>query len=48
MQLLTQIIKLLLTITPEERTRTIREEEAKYQTGSELTLDELLEKAPLP
>ena len=48
MQLLTQIIKLLLTITPEERTRTIREEEAKYQTGSELTLDQLLEKAPLP
>ncbi len=48
MQLLTQIIKLLLTITPEERTRTIREEEAKYHTSSELTLDQLLEKAPLP
>ncbi|MBI5932542.1 MAG: four helix bundle protein [Chloroflexi bacterium] len=47
MQLLTQIIKLLLTITPEERTRTIREEEAKYYTQSELTLDQLLEKAPL-
>lgn len=47
MQLLTQIIKLLLTITPEERTRTIREEEAKYQTASELTLDQFLEKAPL-
>ncbi len=48
MQLLTQIIKLLLTVTPEERTRTIRDEEANYQLSSELTLDHLLEKAPLP
>jgi four helix bundle protein len=46
--LLTQIIRLLLTITPEERKRTIREEEARYQVNPELTLDQLLEKAPLP
>lgn len=31
MQFLTQIIRLLLTITPEERTRTIREEEGEYK-----------------
>lgn len=47
-QLLTQIIRLLLTITPKERSRTIREEQAPYYTGPEFTLDQLLEKAPLP
>jgi len=48
MQLLTQIIRLLLTMTPKERGRTIREEQAPYNTGPELTLDQLLEQAPLP
>ena len=47
-QLLTQIIRLLLTMTPKERGRTIREEKAPYYTGPELTLEQLLEKAPLP
>ena len=47
MQFLTQIIRLLLTITPEERTRTIREEEVKYKVESPPSLDSLLEKAPL-
>ena len=48
MQLLTQIIRLLLTITPQERTRTIREGEAEYKVESQPSLDLLLEKAPLP
>lgn len=47
-QLLTQSIRLLLTMTPKERGRNIREEQAQYFTGPELTLDQLLEKAPLP
>ena len=48
MQLLTQIIRLLLTITPEERTRTIREEEAEYSIEPQPSLETLLERAPLP
>jgi four helix bundle protein len=48
MQYLTQIIRLLLTITPEERTRTIREEEAEYKIKSQPSLEMLLEKALLP
>ena len=48
MHFLTQIIRLLLTITPEERTRTIREEEGDYKVESPSSLDSLLEKAPLP
>ena len=47
-QLLTQIIRLLLTMTPKERGRTIREEQSPYYTGPVLTLEQLLEKAPLP
>ena len=47
-QLLPQIIRLLLTMTPKERGRTIREEQALYYTGPGLTLEQLLEKAPLP
>jgi four helix bundle protein len=48
MQYLTQIIRLLLTITPEERTRTIREEEAEYMVDPQPSLEMLLENAPLP
>lgn len=48
MQFLTQIIRLLLTITPEERTRTIRDEKAEYKIESPLSLEALLEQAPLP
>ncbi len=48
MQILTQIIRLLLTITPEERTRTIREENVEYKVDSQPSLETLLEQAPLP
>ncbi|MEP6894508.1 MAG: four helix bundle protein [Chloroflexota bacterium] len=48
MQFLTQIVRLLLTITPQERTRTMREEQASYEVESKSSLDPLLEKAPLP
>lgn len=48
MQFLTQIIRLLLTITPEERTRTIREESAEYKIDSQPSIETLFEKAPLP
>jgi len=48
MQFLTQIIRLLLTITPDERTRTIREEQGKYEVEPPSSLDSLLETAPLP
>jgi four helix bundle protein len=48
MQFLTQVIRLLLTMLPEERARTIREEEAEYKVESQLSLEMILEKAPLP
>lgn len=48
MQFLTQIIRLLLTITPEERARTIRDEGAEYKADSQPSLETLLEQAPLP
>lgn len=48
MQFLTQIIRLLLTITPQERSRTIREEEAEYTVKLQPSLEMLLESAPLP
>ncbi len=47
MQFLTQIIRLLLVITPEERTRTIREENTEYKIESQSSLDSLLARAPL-
>lgn len=48
MQFLTQIIRMLLTITPEERSRVIREEEAEYRIDFLPSLETLLENAPLP
>jgi hypothetical protein len=48
MQFLTQIIRLLLTITPEERTRTIRDEKAEYKVDTQPSLEIILEQAPLP
>jgi four helix bundle protein len=48
MQFLTQIIRLLLTITPEERARTMREENVEYEVDSQPSLETLLEQAPLP
>ncbi|MCC6300954.1 MAG: four helix bundle protein [Anaerolineales bacterium] len=48
MEFLTQIIRLLLTITPEERTRTIRDDAVKYRVDSQPSLETLLHQAPLP
>jgi len=48
MEFLTQIIRLLLAITPQERTRTIREEQTSYEVESKPSLDSLLERIPLP
>jgi four helix bundle protein len=45
--LLAQIIRLLLTMVPEQRGRTLREEEATYQTNDD-SLAELLQNIPLP
>ena len=47
MDFLTQVIRLLLTITPDERSRTIRDDAAEYKVEPKSSLDALLEKAPL-
>lgn len=47
-QLLTEIIRLLLSIIPQERTHNLREEQAEYLVTSEAVLESLLENAPLP
>ena len=43
-QLMTSIIRLLLTMIPAERNRKLREEDAAYQAG----LDHLLDDPPMP
>jgi len=49
MQLLTEIIRLLLTMIPQQRGRTLREEGAPYQTAPDADeLNNLLENVPLP
>ena len=57
MQLLTQIIRLLLTMVPEQRSVTLREDSLSYRTDLDPIdlepldrnlLDELLSEAPLP
>jgi len=56
LKLLTQIIRLLLTMIPQQRGRTLREQGISYQTdsgkpeptGSRETLDTLLQNVPLP
>ena len=48
MQFLTQVIRLLLAMLPDERARTIREEKAEYKVEPQSSLEMLLEKAPLP
>ena len=49
MRLLTHIIRLLLQIIPEERTRTIREAEAPYRVNvSNEDAEDLLNAVPLP
>jgi four helix bundle protein len=45
-QFLTEIIRLLLTITPQERSRNIKEEQAGYNV--DINLDHFLQNAPLP
>jgi len=50
--LLTQIIRLLLTMTPQQRGHIIHEERAEYQTGEtkfdQASLNHLLQDVPLP
>jgi len=50
LQLLTQIIRLLLTMVPQQRQRVLREEIAPYQTNSDNSNlnDALLRDVPLP
>jgi four helix bundle protein len=56
LSLLTQVIRLLLTMIPQQRRRTLREQYVSYQTApgqseptvSRETLDTLLQKVPLP
>jgi four helix bundle protein len=49
LQLLTQIIRLLLTMIPQQRGRTLREEGASYQIGPDADrLNDLLTNVPLP
>jgi four helix bundle protein len=45
-QLLTQIIRLLLTIIPQQRGRTIHEEAVEYNARTEMNI--LLQETPLP
>ena len=49
LQLLTQIIRLLLTMIPQQRGRTLREEGTPYQAvPNDVELDDLLKNVPLP
>jgi len=52
MNFLAQVIRLLLTMVPEQRGRTLREEPAIYQVSSEVAdsspLNDLLVNIPLP
>lgn len=46
--LLTQIIRLLLTMVPQQRGKTLHEEPGKYQINEQISIDELLNNAPMP
>lgn len=46
--LLTQIVRLLLIMVPQQRGRALREEPGDYQTGEEISIDELLKNVPMP
>lgn len=48
MQLLTPIIRLLLTIIPEERGHTLHDEQIEYRFDHLKSIDELLKDTPLP
>lgn len=46
--LLTQVIRLLLTMIPQQRRKTLHEEPGKYQVREEISMDELLNNVPMP
>lgn len=46
--LLTQIIRLLLTMVPQQRGKTLHEESGKYQINEHISIDELLNNVPMP
>ncbi|RLC69735.1 MAG: four helix bundle protein [Chloroflexi bacterium] len=51
LQLLTEVIRLLLTMIPQQRGRVLREKSAPYQAiphGAKKSLDDLLKNIPLP
>jgi four helix bundle protein len=45
---LTQIIRLLLTMVPQQRGKSLHEEPAIYQVGEDVLINELLKEVPLP
>jgi four helix bundle protein len=46
--LLTHVIKLLLTMIPQQRGKTIKEEPAEYKVNTENLIEDLLMKVPMP
>jgi len=45
--LLTQVIRLLLTMIPQQRGKTLHEESGEYQINEKILIDELLNKVPM-
>lgn len=45
---LTQIVRLLLTMIPEQRGRTLHDEQVEYHANNDIELGELLKNIPLP
>lgn len=46
--LLTQIVRLLLTMVPQQRGKSLHEEAGIYQTNTEMILEDLLQNVPMP
>jgi four helix bundle protein len=46
--LLVQIIKLLLTMVPEERGKSLHEETAIYEVNEDMAIDAILKEVPMP
>lgn len=46
--LLTQVIRLLLTMIPQQRGKTLHEESGEYQVNKEVLIDDLLKNALMP
>lgn len=46
--LLVQVIRLLLTMVPQQRGKTLHEESGEYQVNKEILIDDLLKNAPMP